>query len=77
MATDSQKIDFLGLLKNMKILELFSGSGSIGDAFRSKRWEVVSLDLDPKTEADIHEDILKWDHTACPVGEFDAIWASP
>ena len=60
-----------------KLLELFSGSGSIGKAFRSKGWDVVSLDIDPKTEADIHEDILTWDYTQFPVGEFDAIWASP
>ena len=61
----------------MRILELFSGSGSIGQAFRSKGWDVVSLDMDPKTEADIHEDILSWDHKAFPPGFFDAIWASP
>ena len=33
--------------------------------------------MDPKTEADIHENILTWDHTAFDVSEFDAIWASP
>ena len=60
-----------------KLLELFSGSGSIGKAFRSKGWDVVSLDMDPKTDADIHEDILTWDYKSFPVGEFDAIWASP
>ena len=60
-----------------KLLELFSGSGSIGKAFRAKGWDVVSLDIDPKTEADIHEDILTWDYKSFPVGEFDAIWASP
>ena len=60
-----------------KLLELFSGSGSIGKAFRSKGWDVVSLDMDPKTDADIHEDILTWDYKSFPVGEFDAIWDSP
>jgi len=61
----------------MKVLELFSGSGSIGSAFSAEGWEVVSLDLDPKTEADIHENILTWDHKMYPPGFFDAIWASP
>jgi hypothetical protein len=61
----------------MKLLELFSGSGSIGSAFSAQGWEVVSLDLDPKTDADIHEDILTWDHKAFPPGFFDAVWASP
>ena len=61
----------------MKLLELFSGTGSVGKAFSSQGWEVVSLDSDPKTEANIHEDILTWDFTTYPPGYFDAIWASP
>ena len=62
---------------SMKLLELFSGTGSVGKAFSSQGWEVVSLDSDPKTEANIHEDILTWDFTTYPPGYFDAIWASP
>jgi 16S rRNA G966 N2-methylase RsmD len=42
----------------MKLLELFSGSGSMGKAFAEKGWDVTSLDLDPKTEATIKENIL-------------------
>ena len=61
----------------MKLLELFSGTGSVGKVFSSQVWEVVSLDADPKTEANIHEDILTWDFTTYPPGYFDAIWASP
>jgi site-specific DNA-cytosine methylase len=61
----------------MRILELFSGTGSIGNYFATQGWEVVSLDSDPKTEATIKEDILAWDHTVFPPGHFDAIWASP
>jgi hypothetical protein len=61
----------------MRILELFSGTGSIGNYFATQGWEVVSLDSDPKTEATIKEDILAWDHTVFPHGHFDAIWASP
>ena len=41
----------------MKLLELFSGSGSMGKAFAEKGWEVTSLDLDPKTEATIKQHI--------------------
>ena len=52
----------------MHLLELFSGTGSVGKAFASKGWEVVSLDLDPNTEATIHENILTWDHTVFPQG---------
>ena len=61
----------------MRILELFSGTGSIGNHFATQGWEVVSLDSDPRTEATIKHDILTWDHTVYPPGHFDAIWASP
>ena len=61
----------------MKLLELFSGTGSVGRAFAEKGWEVISSDSDPKTDATIHEDILKWDYSTYPPGHFDAIWASP
>ncbi len=64
-------------LGNMRLLELFSGTGSIGSAFASVGWDVISLDSDPKAEATIHGDILTWDHTTFPSGHFDAIWASP
>ncbi len=61
----------------MRLLELFSGTGSVGSAFASAGWEVVSLESDPKTDAKIHEDILNWDPTTYPPGHFDTIWASP
>ena len=61
----------------MRLLELFSGTGSIGHAFAAHGWEVISLDKDPKTDATIHEDILTWDHTIYPPGHFDVIWCSP
>ena len=61
----------------MKLLELFSGTGSVGKAFPEKEWEVISLGSDPKTDATIHEDILTWDYSTYPPGHFDAIWASP
>lgn len=61
----------------MRLLELFSGTGSIGKVFADRGWEVISLDKDPNTEATIKEDILEWDYTVFPPGHFDAIWASP
>ena len=33
-----------------RLLELFSGTGSVGRAFAELGWKVVSLDLDPKAE---------------------------
>jgi len=63
------------MLSYMKLLELFSGTGSIGKIAKEKGWEVVSLDL---KGADINTDILKWDYKKDYIpGDFDVIWASP
>ncbi len=35
----------------MKILELFSGTGSMGRAFTNQGWKVTSQDASPKAEA--------------------------
>ena len=61
----------------MRLLELFAGTGSIGRVFRDKGWEVVGLDSDPKSEADIVQDVREWIYKVYPPGYFDVIWASP
>ena len=61
----------------MRLLELFSGTGSVGRAFSEKGWDVVSLDLDPKASCSIRCDVLDWDYTLFPTGFFDCVWASP
>jgi len=58
-----------------KLLELFSGTGSVGDVARELGYEVISLDRDMK--ATIQCDILDWDPNVYPGGYFDVIWASP
>ena len=58
----------------MKLLELFSGTKSVGKVAEQLGYEVVSLDL---KDADINCDILEWDYTIYPTGYFDVIWASP
>jgi hypothetical protein len=72
-----------------RLLELFSGTGSIGKAFAEAGWEVVSLDMDPKAKATITADFMQWDyrcyefitpHEGCSENtttHFDCIWASP
>jgi len=60
----------------MKVLEVFSGTHSVGKVARAKGWEVLSLDIDG--DADINIDILKWDYKKdYKEGDFDIIWASP
>ena len=61
----------------MRILELFSGTGSVGQVFGEEGWEVISLDCDPRTTPTIVEDIRLWDHSVYPRGYVDMVWASP
>ena len=58
----------------MKLLELFSGTTSVGNVAKTLGFDVVSLDL---KDADFNIDILDWDYTVFPVGFFDVVWASP
>ena len=57
----------------MRILELFSGTHSVGKVAENLGWEVVSLDL---KNADINTDILDWDYKVYKPKHFDVIWAS-
>jgi site-specific DNA-cytosine methylase len=58
----------------MKILELFSGTGSISKVVKEKGYDVISLDL---KNADININILDWDYKIYQPGYFNIIWASP
>ena len=58
----------------MKLLEMFSGTGSVGTIAKDMGWDVVSLDL---KGADINCDILQWKYKKNPVKYFDMIHASP
>lgn len=61
-----------------RLLELFKGTGSVGRVFAANGFEVVSLDMVPGYDADIQEDLLRWDYKqAFPPGHFDVVWASP
>ena len=58
----------------MKLLELFSGTGSVGNVAKRLGYEVVSLDL---KNADISCNILEWNYKQYSPKHFDVIWASP
>ena len=61
-----------------RLLELFSGTGSMGRAFEELGWEVTSLDVDPKASPTICADICSWESLPkFAPGYFDMIWASP
>lgn len=57
----------------MKVLDLFSGLGGWGAAFKDRGHHVTTLDLDPRFGADIQADILNVNG----LGRFDVILASP
>tara|TARA_R110000737_G_scaffold46477_3_gene66382 strand:+ start:89 stop:727 length:639 start_codon:yes stop_codon:yes gene_type:complete len=59
----------------VKVLELFSGTGSVGKVAKSLGYEVLSLDLQG---ADININIMDWDYKAAyKPGDFDIVWSSP
>ena len=61
-----------------RLLELFSGTGSVGAAFQARGWDVVSVDLDPAGGPTIVADIDIWEGWRdYPVGYFDCVHASP
>jgi len=64
-------------MTTLRMLELSSGTGSVGNVARSLGWEVVSLDRD--LPADIEVDIMEWNLEAStyPRNYFHFIWASP
>jgi hypothetical protein len=61
----------------MRLLELFSGTGSVGRAFANAGYEVVSLDINNRARPTIWADVLQWDYKAYAPGHFDVIHASP
>tara|TARA_R110000824_G_scaffold61321_2_gene163159 strand:+ start:31 stop:729 length:699 start_codon:yes stop_codon:yes gene_type:complete len=69
---------FLRNRKGMKVLELFSGTGSVGKICNEYNYDCVSVDITDKLHPVTHlVDILKWDYTIYEPGHFDMIWASP
>ena len=59
----------------MNVLELFSGTGSVGKVCDKLGWSAISVDLElPAT----HEcDIMDFDYKQYPKDYFSIVWASP
>ena len=60
----------------MRLLELFSGTGSVGKPWRSAGHTVWDIDVDPRFNPEMCEDILQWNYRTLPFVP-DVIWASP
>ena len=48
-----------------RLLELCSGTGSVGRAFAARGWDVVSVDCDPRANASICCDLLELTAEQC------------
>tara|TARA_R110001606_G_scaffold377014_1_gene535917 strand:+ start:64 stop:735 length:672 start_codon:yes stop_codon:yes gene_type:complete len=59
----------------MRVLELFSGTGSVGKVCKKLEWDVVSVDM--ILPADHRIDIMEFDYKQYPKDYFDIVWASP
>ena len=60
----------------MKLLNLYSGTGSISKPWKEKGYEVFDVDVDSRFSPDYCGDILQWDYKKLHFVP-DVIWASP
>ena len=59
----------------INVLELFSGTGSVGKVCKQLGWNGVSVDM--LLPADHQVDIMEFDYKQYPKDHFDIVWASP
>jgi hypothetical protein len=72
------KINSIQTTRGRRLLELFSGTGSIGKSFEAAGWTVVSLDISDKPiMPTFQQDIMEWNFRMFPPKFFDVIWSSP
>ena len=64
------------LMEKPVLLELFSGTGSIGKAFRAFGWQVFSVDIDAAAKPTLVTNVLDF-HLGDLPSHVDCIWASP
>ena len=58
-----------------RVLELFSGTKSVGKCCDALGWESISVDM--ILPADHKVDIMKFNYKQYPKNYFDIVWASP
>tara|TARA_R100000353_G_scaffold155079_1_gene113856 strand:+ start:147 stop:839 length:693 start_codon:yes stop_codon:yes gene_type:complete len=59
----------------MRVLELFSGTRSVGKCCDQLGWESISVDM--ILPADHQVDIMEFDYKQYPKDHFDIVWGSP
>lgn len=59
----------------VRVLELFSGTGSVGKCCDKLGWDKISVDM--LLPADHECDIMVFDYKQYPQDHFDIVWASP
>ena len=67
-------------MDRLRVLDLFSGTGSVAKVCqeRADEFECYSLDVcDKYHKPTVQTDIMAWDYTQFPPGHFDIIMASP
>lgn len=61
----------------MRVLDLFSGTGSVKKVCDLLGWSCVTVDISNQYhEIDIVTDILNWNYKTLPPDSFDIVWAS-
>ena len=71
-----EEVEVEKVVAPLRLLELFSGTGSIGRSFEACGWEVISVDSDPKAQATINTNISGWDCSSLLGNKVKVIWAS-
>ena len=66
-------------VKTIRVLVLFSGTDSVGQAIKQimPNADIMNIDIDPKAPNAVHMDILNFDYKCFRKRHFDIIWASP
>ena len=59
-----------------RALDLFSGTGSVANRLRELGFEVITLDIDPRTNPTICCSVEEWDYSQYSPGVFKVIAAS-
>ena len=61
----------------MRIWDIYCGTKSVSNVWRSAGHEALTLDIDPKCQPDICTDLVTWEYTDFSLEPPDFIWFSP